>query len=59
MYQWSDFYCFQNKKLYSFSKDKDTALGLTRWLGSFTSSELHQEWEAMALGWWVQIQRAG
>lgn len=59
MYQWGDLYCFQNKKLYSFSKDRDAASGLTCWLGSFASSELRQEWEAMVLGWWVQIQTAG
>lgn len=59
MYQWSDLYCFPNKKLCSFSKDKGIALGCTCWLGSFACSKLHQEWEAMVLGWRVQIQRAG
>lgn len=59
MYQWSDLYCFQNKKLCSFSKDKGAASGLMCWLGSLASSRLHWEWKVMVLGWWVQIQRAG
>lgn len=55
MYQWSDLYCSLNKKLCSFSKDKGIALGCMCWLESFASSELHQEWEAMVLGWRVQV----
>lgn len=53
MYQCSDLYCFQNKKLYSFSKDKDAASGRVYWLESFASSELHQEWKVMILSWGI------